>query len=368
VRKAGGVPFEFNTIGVDDGIAMGHVGMKYPCFEGDHRRQRGDRHPGPPLRRDGLHTNCDKIVPGMLMAAMRLDIRPSFAPGARWRPAQLEDGPGPRPHRRVLRGREALERQIGEEELKDIEDHGCPTAALAPACHGQLHELLDEALGWRSGKRDGAGRGEGPLQPGAVEHWRRSGAQILELVRRDITAKDIVTRRAIDNALILDMPWVDPPNTILHTLAIAHEAGILTTSRGSTSFRRRPPTFAGSPGPREVPHGRMWTTAGGVTAILWELLHGKSGLLHEKCLTVTGETLAETSRSTASAAPEGARPQRCTPTRPGSGRSAASAVSAIGATAEDFDPVDCIRTVPEAYSPTGGLAIFDGKPGPRGAW
>jgi dihydroxy-acid dehydratase len=378
VRKAGGVPFEFDTIGVDDGIAMGHVGMKYSL-------------PSREIIADSVETvirahhfdgmvcipNCDKIVPGMLMAAMRLDIPTIFCSG------------GPMAAGRSSRTGQVLDLidvfygvarrssgQIGEEELKDIEDHGCPTCG---SCSGMFTansmNCLTEALGLALPGNGTVLAGEkGRFNPVRVEHWRRSGAQILELVRRDIKAKDIVNRDAIDNALILDMAMGGSTNTILHTLAIAHEAGIPYDLQRINELSAATPNICRLAPALARYHMEDVDNAGGVTAILWELLHGKTGLLHGKCLTVTGETLAETVEKHCARSRRGSEAAKVYPNacRIWAERSTASAsdraaISAIGATADEFDPRDCIRTVPEAYSPTGGLTILMGSLAPEGA-
>ena len=260
--------------------------------------------------------------------------------------------------------------QIGEEELKDIEDHGCPTCG---SCSGMFTansmNCLTEALGLALPGNGTVLAGEkGRFNPVRVEHWRRSGAQILELVRRDIKAKDIVTREAIDNALILDMAMGGSTNTILHTLAIAHEAGIAYDLQRINELSAATPNICRLAPALAKYHMEDVDNAGGVTAILWELLHGKSGLLHGKCLTVTGETLAETVEKHCARSERGSEAARVYPNAcriwAEHGKEPAPA---IGATAGDFDPLDCIRTVPAAYSPTGGLTILMGSLAPEGA-
>ena len=385
VRDAGGVPFEFNTIGVDDGIAMGHVGMKYSL-------------PSREIIADSVETvcrahhfdglvcipNCDKIVPGMLMAAMRLDIPTIFCSG------------GPMAAGKSVKTGQTIDlidvfygvaryssQQIGDDELKDLEDHGCPTCG---SCSGMFTansmNCLTEALGLALPGNGTILAGEkGNFNPVRVDFWRRTGAQILELVRRDLKAKDVVSRDAIDNALILDMAMGGSTNTILHTLAIAHEAGIAYDLKRINELSAAAPNICRLAPSLPKYHMEDVDNAGGVTAILWELIRGKPGLVHEDCLTVTGETLGKTIRKycvreagaveAAKAYPNAARIwarygkvpvsiSAIAREEPGTFRRTEAAV-------EELDPKDCVREVSQAYSQQGGLSILTGNLAPDGA-
>jgi len=384
VREAGGVPFEFDTIGVDDGIAMGHMGMKYSL-------------PSREIIADSVETvvrahhfdglicipNCDKIVPGMLMAAMRLNIPTIFCSG------------GPMAAGKSAKTGEAIDlidvfygvakysnRLIDSAALKDLEDHGCPTCG---SCSGMFTansmNCLTEALGLALPGNGTVLAGEkGNFNPVRVDFWRRSAAQILELVRRDTKAKDIVTREAIDNAFILDMAMGGSTNTVLHALAIAHEAGIPYDLRRINELSAATPNICRLAPALPKYHMEDVDNAGGVSAILWELLEGKPGLLNEDCLTVSGETFGKTVRKhsvrdpagteAAKVYPNGARiwaRYEKAPLELWSAGSGTSEIARIGAAVETFDPVDCIRTVAQAYSQTGGLSILEGNLAPEGA-
>ena len=203
IKKAGGVPFEFNTIGVDDGIAMGHAGMKYSL-------------PSRELIADSVETmirahqfdgmicipNCDKIVPGMLMAAMRVNIPTIFVSGGPMAAGRTKDG------RTVdlisvFEGVGSYQSgKINDEQLLELERSGCPTCG---SCSGMFTansmNCLTEALGLGL-------PGNGTVlavDPKREELYRAASRQILKLVEMDLKPRDIVTEEAIGNALILDM-------------------------------------------------------------------------------------------------------------------------------------------------------------------
>ena len=225
VRAAGGVPFMFNTIGVDDGIAMGHAGMKYSL-------------PSRELIADSVETmiaahcfdgmicipNCDKIVPGMLMAAMRLNIPTIFISGGPMKAGVTPSGKVV-DLISVFEGVGAYRSgKIDDAGLSELEQFGCPTCG---SCSGMFTansmNCLCEALGM-------ALPGNGTIL--AVDPRREeSGAalaarQLLNLIDLDLKPRDIVTADAIDNAFALDMAMGGSTNTVLHTLALAHEAGV----------------------------------------------------------------------------------------------------------------------------------------------
>jgi dihydroxy-acid dehydratase len=384
VREAGGVPFEFNTIGVDDGIAMGHVGMKYslPSREiiADSVETVVQAH-----QLDGLVCipNCDKIVPGMLMAAMRLDIPTIFCSGGPMAAGRDQTGKTIDLIDVFYGVAKRSSNLIGDEELKDLEDHGCPTCG---SCSGMFTansmNCLTEALGLALPGNGTILAGEkGNFNPVRVAFWRRSAAQILELIRGDIKARDIVSRDAVDNALILDMAMGGSTNTILHTLAIAHEAGIEYDLGRINELSARTPNICRLAPALAKYHMEDIDNAGGVTTILWELLEGRPGLLRENCLTVTGEPLGKAVRSHCVRQEGSAQAAKVYPNAsriwarysqlpvsltslaaedPASFRKSAAAV-------EEFDPADCIRAVEQAYSHTGGLSVLVGNLAPEGA-
>lgn len=224
VREAGGVPFEFNTIGVDDGIAMGHSGMKHslPSREliADCVETMISAH-----RFDGLVAipNCDKITPGMLMAAVRLDVPAIFVSGGAMATGRDRSG-APIDLVSVFEGVGAFHAgRIGEERLKELEDLACPTCG---SCSGLFTansmNCLMEALGLAL-PFNGTALARTPERE---ELARQAARRILELVARNVTPRQIVTREALDDAFALDVAMGGSTNTILHGLAIAEEAGV----------------------------------------------------------------------------------------------------------------------------------------------
>ncbi|MCS6845368.1 MAG: dihydroxy-acid dehydratase [Caldilineales bacterium] len=327
VREAGGVPFMFNTIGVDDGIAMGHFGMKYSL-------------PSRELIADSVETmvaahwfdglicipNCDKITPGMLMAAVRLDVPTIFISGGPMRAGVTKSG-------RVVDLISVFEGvgayQAGKmtaEELKEIEDVACPTCG---SCSGMFTansmNCLCEALGL-------ALPGNGTIlavDPRREELARAAARQIMRLIELDLTPRKIVTEQAIDNAFALDVAMGGSTNTVLHTLAIAREAGVhYPLSRINEVSARTPNLCKVSPSSHY--HIEDVDRAGGVSAILAELAR-RPGLLHLDAMTVTGKTLGE---------------------------------NIAGCRSLD---TECIRTLENPYSEQGGLAMLFGNLAPEGS-
>jgi dihydroxy-acid dehydratase len=282
VRKAGGVPFIFNTIGVDDGIAMGHGGMKYSL-------------PSRELIADCVETmvrahcfdgmicipNCDKIVPGMLMAAMRVNIPTIFVsggpmaagiaeqtPGTDDLPAHLQPASKKSDLISVFQGVAELQSgRIGEEELKRLEQTACPTCG---SCSGMFTansmNCLCEALGLGL-----PGNGTILAVSKEREHlYRWAARQILKLVELDLKPRDIATIEAFDNALALDVAMGGSTNTILHTLAIAREGGIEYDIARIDAISRRVPCLC-KVSPSSNYHVQDVHRAGGIHTILGEL-------------------------------------------------------------------------------------------------
>ena len=287
VREAGGVPFEFNTIGVDDGIAMGHIGMRYslPSREiiADSVETVAAAH-----WLDGLICipNCDKIVPGMLMGALRLDIPTIFVSGGPMKAGQLPSGEKI-DLISVFEGvGQFSDGTINAERLQQLEDFGCPTCG---SCAGMFTansmNCIMEALGL-------ALPGNGSIL--AVDCRRhtlaeRAAAKIVELVGSGITARAIATRDAFDDAFALDMAMGGSTNTVLHLLAAAHEAGIdYDLNRINDVSSRVPYLCKVAPAIKNV-HMEDVDRAGGVPAILKEL--AAIDALHLDRPTVTGKTL-----------------------------------------------------------------------------
>jgi dihydroxy-acid dehydratase len=324
VRAAGGVPFEFNTIGVDDGIAMGHIGMNYslPSREliADSVETMLEAH-----RFDGMVCipNCDKIVPGMLMAAMRVNIPAIFVSGGPMAAGRMPDGQ-PVDLISVFEGVGALQAgKIDAQRLKMLEDRACPSCG---SCSGMFTansmNCLMEALGMALPYNGSALA----LTPEREALARRAAEQILDLVARQITPRQIVTADALDDAFALDMAMGGSTNTVLHALAIAREAGLDYSLERINAVADRVPHIC-KVSPAGKWHMEDVHRAGGVPAILTEI----SSLLHLDRVTVTGGTLRE---------------------------------ALAGAAIKDDD---VIRRRENAHSARGGLAILFGNLAPKGA-
>jgi dihydroxy-acid dehydratase len=290
IRAAGGIPFEFNTIGVDDGIAMGHIGMKYSL-------------PSRELIADSVETmlqahcfdgmvcipNCDKIVPGMLMAAMRVNIPAIFVSGGPMKAGQTPDGKAV-DLISVFEGVGAYQSgKISEEQLKILEDYACPSCG---SCSGMFTansmNCLLEAMGMAL-----------PFNGSALAKTeerealaRTAGQKIMDLVARGITPRSIATQEAFDDAFALDMAMGGSSNTILHGLAVAHEAEVeYSLARISQISEQVPHLCKVSPAGQW--HMEDVHRAGGVPAILKEVQRG-TGMLHLDRMTVTGESFRST--------------------------------------------------------------------------
>ncbi len=295
VREAGGVPFEFNTIGVDDGIAMGHIGMRYslPSREliADSFETVVEAH-----RLDGVVCipNCDKIVPGMLMGAVRVNVPTIFISGG-----PMKAGLTPSGKKvdliSVFEGvGEHQSGKINDAQLKELEDFSCPSCG---SCSGMFTansmNCLMEALGL-------ALPGNGSIlaiDPKRKELANQVGKQIIYLVEKDIKPRDILSRETFLNAFALDMAMGGSTNTVLHTLAIANEAEMgFELSELNDLAERVPYICKVSPATKNV-HMEDVDAAGGISAILHELSK-LDGVLDLSRPTVTGKTLGENISST----------------------------------------------------------------------
>jgi len=328
VRDAGGVPFEFNTIGVDDGIAMGHLGMRYSL-------------PSRELIADCVETvveahcldgmvcipNCDKIVPGMLMAAARINVPTIFISGGPMKAGKTSKGVKVD----LVSAFEAVGQfalgNINETELKDVEDNACPTCG---SCSGMFTansmNCLMEALGL-------ALPGNGSIlavDPRRHELAREAGKRIIQLVKEDLKPRDILTRETFLNAYALDMAMGGSTNTILHTLAIAQEAEVdFDLAELNRLAEKTPYICKVSPASKDV-HMEDVELAGGISAILKELSK-KPGVLDLSRPTVSGKTLGE---------------------------NIADAVN---------KNTNVIRTVENPFSHQGGLSVLYGNIAPEGS-
>ncbi len=328
IRAAGGVPFEFNTIGVDDGIAMGHGGMNYSLASRE-------------LIADSVETmlrahcfdgvvcipNCDKIVPGMLMGVARVDIPALFVSGG---PMLAGRDPQTGAGLSLSSVFEAVGAHaagtLSDERLAGIEASACPTCG---SCSGMFTansmNCLCEALGIAL-----PGNGTTPAtDPRRQALFQAAGETILRLVRDGVRPSALLTRAAFENALTLDMAMGGSSNTILHLLAIAREAGVPLELGEVNALAARVPHLC-----KVAPSGLHYMEdvdrAGGIPAIL-QTLARIPGLLHTGTLTVSGKTLG--------------------------GQIAT-------ATVQD---AEVIRPPERAYSAQGGLAILFGNLAPAGA-
>ena len=328
IREAGGIPFEFNTIGVDDGIAMGHIGMRYSLASreliADSVETVAESH-----RLDGLIriSNCDKIVPGMLMASLRVNIPTVFVSGG-----PMEAGINKQGEKvdlvSVFEGVGKFKAgSIDEDDLKDLEENGCPTCG---SCSGMFTansmNCLLEVLGL-------ALPGNGTIlatDPSRLDLVKKAGKAIIDLVDKDLKPRNIVNNDSIRNAFALDMAMGGSTNTVLHTLAASIEAGLSFDMKEINEISRRTPYLCKvSPATPNV-HMEDVLKAGGISAILMELSK-KDGLLKLDRPTVLGVTLGE---------------------------------SISGA--ENYNR-EIIRSVDNPFANEGGLAVLFGNIAPNGA-
>jgi|TARA_B110001454_G_scaffold62620_1_gene60927 dihydroxy-acid dehydratase len=328
VRAAGGVPFEFNTIGVDDGIAMGHIGMRYSLASreliADSVETVAESH-----RLDGLIciSNCDKIVPGMLMAALRINIPTVFVSGG-----PMKAGVNKKGEKidlvSVFEGVGKYKTgELNDEELKDLEENGCPTCG---SCSGMFTansmNCLMEVLGL-------ALPGNGTIlatDPSRLNLVKKAGKVIIDLIKKDLKPRDIVDNDTISNAFALDMAMGGSTNTVLHMLAATVEGGIsFDLAEINVLSKKTPYLCKVSPATPNV-HMEDVLNAGGISAILKELSK-KPGILNLDRPTVTGKTLGE------------------------------SIVNA-----KNLNP-QIIRPVNDPFSKEGGLAVLYGNIAPDGS-
>ena len=291
IREAGAVPFEFHTIAVDDGIAMGHIGMKYslPSREliADSVESMCEAH-----RVDGLIciSNCDKITPGMLLAAARLNIPAIFVSGGPMKAGKTKDGKSSDLISVFIGVGEHQRGKISDAELEELEQVSCPTCG---SCSGMFTansmNCLNEALGM-------ALPGNGTIlaiDKRREELYEAAGKRIVELVKNNgPLPKDIINEKSVDNAFALDMAMGGSTNTVLHTLALANEAGVnYPLDRLNEVAERVPHICRVSPTDLNV-HIEDVEKAGGIQAILNELSKDDI-ILHKGCMTVTGKTILE---------------------------------------------------------------------------
>ncbi len=325
VAMAGGTPIVFPAIAVCDGIAMGHVGMKYSLVTRD---LIADSTEAMALAHgfDGLVMvpNCDKNVPGLLMAAARVNIPTVFVSG------------GPMLAGRVEGKKTSLSSmfeavgaynagKIDDEKLYEYECKTCPTCG---SCSGMYTansmNCLTEALGMGL-----KGNGTIPAVYSArIELAKKAGMAVMELVRNNICPRDIMTKEALMNALTVDMALGCSTNSMLHLPAIAHECGVELNLDIANEISSKTPNLC-----HLAPAGRTYmedlNEAGGVYAVMNEL--SKKGLLNTECMTVTGRSIGENIKNCINLNPE------------------------------------IIRPIEEPYSETGGIAVLKGNLAPEGS-
>lgn len=325
IRMAGGTPVEFGAIGVCDGIAMGHVGMKYSLATreiiADSCEAMGNAHSF-----DGMVfiPNCDKIVPGMLMAAARIDV-PSIV---------ISGGPMLSLNRKgkqldlnsVFEAVGAYKAgKMTEEEVGEFEDHACPGCG---SCSGMFTansmNCLTEVLGLGL-----PGNGTVPaVYAERIRLAKKAGMKIMELVEKGIKPSDILTEKAFENALTVDMALGCSTNSVLHLPAIANEAGVSINLDIINEISGKVPNLC-KLAPAGHHHIQDLYAAGGVQAVMKEL--SKKDLLHLDLITATGKTVGENIEK---------------------------------AEVEDYS---VIRNIDEPYSATGGIAVLKGNLAPDGA-
>jgi dihydroxy-acid dehydratase len=294
IRAAGGVPFEFNTIAVCDGLAMGHDGMRYSLVSrgiiADSAECMARAHCFDALV---FIPNCDKVVPGMLMAAVRLNLPSIFISGGPMLSICADRGlTGLRSESLDLNS--AFEGvgayaagALSDEQLKVIEDNACPTCG---SCSGMFTansmNCLLEAIGI-------AVRGNGTVPAVYSERIRMaklSGERIVALWRDGIKARDIVNRKSFANALAVDMALGCSTNTVLHLGAVAEEAGFEFDLSAVNEISEKTPTLC-KLAPAGAHHVQDLNAAGGVYAVMKELMKGQ--LLDPSLMTVSGKTVGE---------------------------------------------------------------------------
>ena len=325
VAEAGGVPVVFPAIAVCDGIAMGHIGMKYSLVTrdliADSTEAMAMAHQFDALV---MIPNCDKNVPGLLMAAARINVPTIFVSG------------GPMLAGHVMGQKRSLSSMfeavganaagtLSDEGLCEFENNVCPTCG---SCSGMYTansmNCLTEALGMGL-------RGNGTIPAVYSERIRlakKAGMQVMELLKKDIRPRDIMTEDAILNALTVDMALGCSTNSMLHLPAIAHEIGMDFEIDFANGISEKTPNLC-----HLAPAGPTYmedlNEAGGVYAVMNEL--NKKGLLHTDCMTVTGKTVGENIKDAVNKNPE------------------------------------VIRTIDNPYSQTGGLAVLKGNLAPDGS-
>ena len=325
VAMAGGTPIVFPAIAVCDGIAMGHTGMKYSLVTrdliADSTEAMALAHGFDALV---MVPNCDKNVPGLLMAAARLNVPTVFVSGGPMLAGHVDGAKTSFSSISEAVG-EFNAGKITEEKLREYECKTCPTCG---SCSGMYTansmNCLTEALGM--GLR---GNGTIPAVYSArIELAKHAGMAVMDMLRKNIRPRDIMTKDAIMNALTVDMALGCSTNSMLHLPAIAHECGIEINLDIANRISEKTPNLC-----HLAPAGRTYIEeldeAGGVYAVMNEL--SKKGLLHTNCITVTGKTVGENIKNCVNL------------------------------------NHDVIRPIENPYSQTGGIAVLRGNLAPEGS-
>jgi dihydroxy-acid dehydratase len=327
IRAAGGVPFEMGTIAICDGITMNHAGMKYslPSREliADSAEVVVEAHAFDALV---FIPNCDKIVPGMLMAAVRLNLPAIFISGGPMMTGHITVD-GKVKDIDLISVFEAVgkvaSKKMTESELEEMEELACPgCGSCAGMFTANTMNCLMEALGMAL-----PGNGTIPAADARrVQLARKAGEQIMTLLAKNIRPRDIINQKSLENAFTVDMALGGSTNTVLHLPAIASEAGISFPLKKINEISQRTP-YLSKLSPAGVYHIQDLDRAGGIPAVMKEV----KSLLYTDLVTVTGKTIGE---------------------------------NIAGAKVIDRD---VIHTKANAYSQTGGLAILYGNIAPEGA-
>ncbi len=333
IREAGGVPFVFNTIGVDDGIAMGHDGMLYSL-------------PSREIIADSIETvmnahkldamicipNCDKIVPGMIMGALRVNVPTIFVSGGPMPAGHTKDGTSIDLATAFEAVGQFNDGKMSEEELRDIECNACPSGG---SCSGMFTansmNTLCEAMGI-------ALPGNGTvlaMTPERIEMVKKAAKRIVELAKMEnnekYNFKNILNEKAIHNAFVVDMAMGGSSNTVLHMLAIAREADVEYKIKNINKIAEKVAHIAKISPSLTTVHMKDIDDAGGVNAVMKEVSRRGKDILHLDALTITGEILSERIKDS------------------------------------DIKDTSIIHTNENAYSPVGGLSILFGNLAEEGA-
>ncbi|MQS89227.1 dihydroxy-acid dehydratase [Companilactobacillus mishanensis] len=303
IRKAGGIPFEFNTIGVDDGISMGHIGMRYSL-------------PSREIIADSAETvinahwfdgvlympNCDKITPGMLMASVRTNVPCAFVSGG-----PMKAGVDPNGKAATLSSVfEAVgafkDGKMSKDDFMELERNACPSCGSCSGMYtaNSMNSLM-EAFGLAL-PYNGTALAVSDQRRDLV---RAAARRVMENVKNDLKPRDIMTKEAFDDAFALDMAMGGSTNTVLHGLAIAHEAGVDYSEEEINKIAKRTPHLA------KIAPSSAWTMedvhqAGGIPVLMNELI--EKGVFHPDRMTVTGKTIRENVAGAVTKNPEVIRP------------------------------------------------------------